>query len=280
MDFDYFTLLSPEPVKLLHMGGVKSPSLREIARIGYPVYQGYINLFFMNKKSYYALIADETQQYLSSYEKPDREIILQVKKEYEALSKEEKENISFFHILSFDKRLRDSICGALNFFLEENVVYDEEKRAFLTYSPSEAKENSLAESSCHPVGAVTSQNYTLLADIILQRIHVKREDSEKEGGKIKNETASRLLEKMQKGREKQKKKEDRKMELANMISALASHHQSLNMTNIWDLTVFQLYDQFNRQLLEDSYDIQSMNVAAYGNSEGKFDSSMWFSSIS
>lgn len=69
------------------------------------------------------------------------------------------------------------------------------------------------------------------------------------------------------------------MELPNIISSISSHHNSLNIINVWDLTVYQLYDQFNRQRLGDSFNIQSMSVAAWGDSDGKFDETVWFSLI-
>ena len=75
------------------------------------------------------------------------------------------------------------------------------------------------------------------------------------------------------------KKEDKKLELANLISALASHSMSLNMSNIWNLTIYQLYDQFERQQIEDSYRSSLRSVSIWGDKDNKFDNTLWFTHI-
>ncbi len=65
--------------------------------------------------------------------------------------------------------------------------------------------------------------------------------------------------------------------LANIISALSIQHNSYNMTNIWSLTVYQLYDQFFRLNIKTQVDINSMRWAAYGTEA--FDYNLWFKSI-
>ena len=51
-------------------------------------------------------------------------------------------------------------------------------------------------------------------------------------------------------------------ELPNLISALCVQHNSINMCNVWDLTVYQLYDQFLRQSYLNQVNIHAMNYAA------------------
>ena len=45
---------------------------------------------------------------------------------------------------------------------------------------------------------------------------------------------------------KKPQKVDPSFSLWNIIGAVTSRHPSLNLTNIWQLTVYQLYDQFAR----------------------------------
>ena len=61
-----------------------------------------------------------------------------------------------------------------------------------------------------------------------------------------------------------------------MVSALAVQHNSLNLSNIWDLTVYQLYDQFFRQNNKNQLDIHAMNYAGWG---GEFDPTSWFRAL-
>ena len=89
------------------------------------------------------------------------------------------------------------------------------------------------------------------------------------------------MKKLQKGRAERSRqtKTDQNMELGNIISAVASKSHSLNILNIWDLTVFQLWDCFARLTNNSIYDIQSMSVAAWGNKNNYFDVTAWFKRI-
>ena len=90
-----------------------------------------------------------------------------------------------------------------------------------------------------------------------------------------------IIKKLQKGRAEKAKqtKADKNMELGNIISAVANKSQSLNIINIWDLTVYQLWDCFSRLSNNSIYDIQSMSVAAWGNKDNYCDATAWFKRI-
>ena len=89
------------------------------------------------------------------------------------------------------------------------------------------------------------------------------------------------MKKLQKGRAVKAKqsKSDKNMELGNIISAVANKSHSLNILNIWDLTVFQVWDCFLRLSNNSIYDIQSMSVAAWGNKDNYFDANAWYKKI-
>ena len=87
------------------------------------------------------------------------------------------------------------------------------------------------------------------------------------------------MKKLQKGREKRHNKPDKNMELGNIISAISNKSQSLNILNIWELTVFQLWDCFSRLSNNSIYDIQSMSVATWGDKDKQFDATAWFKRI-
>lgn len=258
MVVDPFSLISPEPFEIPYAGRVKAPSLREIAREGYVSYQSYLSLLSMDQEACFSMLSEEGRRLLSQY------------------AKQEAKPLTSFDIFAFDKQLRAALCAALDFFLEEIPVFDEKTKVFLTYPPDFSKSSDGPPS---PLGVITSENYPVVCDVILQRACIKKADKSLENGRVKNEAAARILRKLERGKNSRKPKEDKRMDLPNVISSLACHHKSLNLSNIWDLTVYQLYDQFHRQMIEDSYGIHSVNVAAYGNSGGKFDPSMWFSVI-
>lgn len=66
------------------------------------------------------------------------------------------------------------------------------------------------------------------------------------------------------------------IELPNLISSIAVKSNSLNFINIWNLTVYQLYEQFKKEQTNVYFDIQKMSVAAYGNKENTFKGNEWY----
>lgn len=273
MKLDYFSLLSFEPITFRGIGSVKSPRLSDIAKITYPVYMSYVSALLLDARSYYEILQHIGDAYFLDMSENEIHLITQVQSEYFALNEEEKKEITFFDIAVFDPKLRDDMKKAFGFFLTDEVIYSEKDKAFITFDgtldPNGQKK---------PTGIINRYNYFDFVDIIFQRINIKRADSV-ENSKVKNKTAEKILQKLQKGKQQKKQNDDKKMELANIISSLSSHSQSINMINIWDLTIYQLNDQFIRQRFGDSYLISSMSVAAYGDKDNKFDDTRWFSAI-
>lgn len=66
------------------------------------------------------------------------------------------------------------------------------------------------------------------------------------------------------------------MVIPNIVSSLAVHHNSLNMLNIWQMTVYQLYDTFERQYIKQQLDIMGLHYAAWG---GEYPFDEWCKSI-
>jgi len=273
MNLDYFTLLSYEPVHLQNVGSVKSPLLKDLAGISLPVYHFYLSILMMDIKTYYQALDHEKTSYFQNLSKQEIAGIIQIRAEYEALSDLEKSNLVFYDIMIFDPKMRGYVLSSLNFFLSDDIEYIESERQFATYNSVVDKNNK------HPTGYIHRGVYHELADVILQRVNAARKNTGSENQKVKNKKAASLLAKIQKGREQQKQKADAKLELGNIISALSSHHKTINMTNIWDLTVYQLWDQFIRQRFDDAYLLQSTCIAFNGDKDGKFDSEQWFSLI-
>lgn len=272
---DYFTLLSPDPIFINGVGNIKCPTLRDISKLEYKcnTYNFYVNIFLFTIDSYFKEFENENSL-MSHYPQELKNKMLSLKSEYDSLSEEEKNNITFFNFLVNDEVLKSRVSDALNFFIVENVVFNEEYNVFVTYDKKINEDD-------HPqiIGTIHSQNYADVIDIILQRLNIKNNKAKEEKLKVKNKIAEKLLAKMKKGSSQQKKQSDKKMTLANLISALSSHHENLNIINIWDITVYQLYDQFNRTRLNDSYNILSTGVSIFGDKENKFDEMMWLSLI-
>jgi len=280
MKIDYFTLLSYEPIYLKGVGSVKSPLLSDIAKITMAAYSFYLSVLLMDIDTYYDLLNDETKvkSYFSKMSDEDKSLVLKVKQEYESIDELERSKICFYDLMIFDPKVRNDVLTALSFFFEEEVEYIEESKAFATYDGSVDENNKKIIT-----GYIHRNIYNDVVDIILQRLSCSNKRDEFDNTKVKNKRAAKMMEKLKKGRypkkQKQKSKADERMELGNIISSLSTHHKSLNMTNIWNLTVYQMMDQFARQRYEDSYETSLRITTIHGDKEKKFNSGQWYSLI-
>lgn len=249
MKLSYFDLLSPDPVVIPNTCSVISPKLREIASIGFAAYQYYLSLLFMNVKAYFNLTGCAG--------------------EYEKLTDTELAQINLFGLLTANEKMALLLQSALQFFIQEKVVYVKKDNCFLICDEAERR-----------IGMIFEENYDLVCDVIRQRNHFKSAMQE-DLSKVKSKKALEIVKKLQQGRNRKEAsgKPDDNMELGNIISAVANKSQSLNILNIWDLTVFQLWDCFFRLSNNSIYAIQSMSVAAWGDKDKRFDAAAWFKKI-
>lgn len=247
MKLNYFELLSPEPIQVENVGGIISPTLHNIASIGYSTYQIYLSILLMDSKNILAMKEESEKDGL--------------------LAEEEQQN-SFETFVSIPQ-FRDTLQKMLNFFIKEEVIYSPPSNSFIV-------QNEAGEL----VGTVTKNNFSTVSNMICQRNSINTRQNE-DLSKVKSKKALAIMEKLNKGRAEKNKqnKADKNMELGNIISAVANKSQSLNILNIWDLTIFQLWDCFARLNNNTLYDIQSISVATWGNKDNYFDSAAWFKKI-
>lgn len=248
MKLNYFDLLSPYPIHIPKIGGIISPRLKDISSIGIDKYQYYLSVLTMDLKSYFAIIGQCEL--------------------YETFSDEEKSQLTVFDMLTINEQSASLLQEILNFFIKETVVYSHKNRCFLVQDNEEL------------IGIITKETYPQVCDLICQRNCIKS-GQEEDMSKVKSKKAYEIMAKLQKGRAEKAKqtKSDKNMELGNIISAVAGKSYSLNILNIWELTVFQIWDCFSRLSNNSIYDIQSMSVAAWGNKNNYFDASAWFKRI-
>ena len=247
LKLSYFDLLSTAPVYIENIG-VISPTLRSISSIGYNMYQYYLTILLMDFKSYMSMTGHE--------------------KQYDLLSDAPKSQINIFELLISNKEICILLQDILNFFIKEDVIYSHNHTGFLIQREDK------------DIGIITKENYTQICDLICQRNCIKS-NQEDDLTKVKSKKALEIMKKLQKGRNEKAKqtKSDKNMELGNIISAVANKSYSLNILNIWDLTVFQVLDCFQRLSNNSIYEIQSMSVATWGDKDNHFDATAWFKKI-
>lgn len=255
MTLEYLDLIGFEPIYLEKTGSIVSPLLRDINKIGFITYNFYISLMLMSSKQYLESLDDQSFYY--------------------NLTDDEKISLNIYDLVLDDVGMRGLFEKALDFFLVEKVQYNSEFNMFFTYDGKVDEENNLV-----PSGVIKKENFDFVRDVILQRNHILKNQTD--AGKIKKKKSLEIYTKILKGREvldKTNKKKDKDMELGNIISALASNHNSLNIANIWDITVFQLYDQFDRQINKNVFEVQGTAIAFSGSKAAPdFKYSNWYKS--
>jgi hypothetical protein len=266
MKLDYGTLLGTAPIILQNGLHIRSPLLSEISEISFPVYHSYLAALMLNKESYLYGINHEQFHYLTNYSEKEKQAFQRVLAEYDSFTEEEKKTLPFMDLVIFDPILVFTLEQALSFFLNFRLTYSQEMQGFIN-----------EEKKC-PVCIIPKAIYPEIADLILQRNGILTKDQEAETPVFKSELAKALY---YRTLEAQKKRDsgiraDKNMDLPNIISAVSARHPSLNIQNIWGITVYQLYDQFKRLQVNSFFDIQSMTVAAWGDEKKQFDATQWY----
>ena len=304
MKLDHFTLISRKPLKVSNIGSIKPIFLHEIEDITIHVYNNFLSILMLDIDTYYKWMEKE-DDYFRYYSQEQKQKVLDVKKQYEELDTEEKLSISFYDLLMYDELLICSFIEAFDFFFEEEVDFvvngneiTDAQFSFITYNkidtPQKIKLNngneySTIKTNRELVGIINGSNFKDVVDIILQRNSVQREEeiTAEDLTKVKNKNkVMQLMEKMKKGQKqldktREKKREEKGMasdtELANIISCVAAkNHNGLNMINIWDMTIYNLYEQFKLIRENNMHDAETLSVYVWGDESNKFDIDAWF----
>lgn len=261
MKIPYFELLNPIGFKVKAIGRVHSPRLRDICEKGYKEYQYSLSLMLMTPKDFF----EGAMKYSGLKENP-----------YDLMSEEQKKSINMFDLFVENESSRKDIQTALSFFIDGKIEYEKSCKSFLV-NPTE-EENEISAD-----GLISSKNWHQVCELCLKCAYIDTPEVQKPK-KYKDERTRKKFEEFYKKKEeyeknkRAQKKANPDFELANIISSLATYHQSLNMSNIWDLTVYQIHDTFNRQRMKQQIDISDRNYSVWGGKDHKTD--MWFEHMS
>ena len=205
---------------------------------------------------------EKYQQYLSilSYNTDDVIDLYQARAEYEKLSYDARAQIDAFSLLISVEFFRSILEKALQFFIEEQIVFDQELGGFSVYSGR--KRSSI----------IDHRAYKDVRDLILKANFIQAEKAENECV-FANNKARAIFAKLKKGR-RAKKAPGTSMSVADIVSSVSIQSNSYNLLNIGELTVYQLYDQFYRLDAKVQIDVCSLKWAAWGTEP--FDFSLWY----
>jgi hypothetical protein len=239
LELEYEDLLSKEPIYIEGVGHIKIPLLSEIFKLRYKTYE-----------SLCAYILVDLNKYLEVYKISN----LPVDDEY-----------CFYNLIMKNKEFIDMYLYIFSFFIIENVAFDNKNKCFVTFTD----DNKI-------VGKIDKFNFNIIRKYLLQINYLKFQHVETEQVKYKNETARKLAEKMAKANEKKESKNQ--LTFGKMISKYcADNKNGINFLNIYDLTIYQFYDQWMQHNHIKQCDIQDMiysNTVSF-NDVSAYDSQLW-----
>ena len=265
MTLDYFTLLSPEPIRL-SVGSIKNPTLREIARLSYKrfgIYQVYLKL---TPKDYYNELNREKLPY------------------WESLSDEQRAAMTTWELITLEPDVVSGYLEVLNFFFLERVIFREGVFMIVDTDDYKTPDDELDINNNNLRGMLHHSLFIDVIDILQQICSMKSsKDGAKKDLKYKNEKARKLYERMLKAKEErdriEAKKNAKNYAIPNIISSVAATSNNLNIVNIWDATLFQLFDQFNKLRSNDVHYINEVRVSVWGDEKKQFDPALWYKNL-
>ena len=258
MILDQGTLLSPYPIKL-SIGTLRKPKLKDISELTFRKF----NLFEVILKS------DPERLYVDVLGNSYVDV-------WNNMADEQKRNLTVFTVVMNNELLRELFLEIFDFFFVEKVIIYNNLFVIL----KDAVDDSQPLQKEDILGAIGTDLFQPLIEVIQQICCIYEEEEKQEEIKFKNEFTRKMYERMQ-AAEKEKRRQKARAEavdysLPNMISAVSNRHPSINPINIWELTIYQLFDSFNRLQVNTIYDINSTRVAVWGDEKKSFDAGLWY----
>lgn len=248
MKLSYFELLSYEPI-LLSIGSLKKPKLKDISELSYHKFMLFEFLLIMTPKLYYTKLLNK---------KNGEEI-------WNSFTQSQKEQLNLYQLILDDNDLKELYLEMFKFFFIESVsIYEN----YFVITKKYQNSNKI-------IGTISSDNLEEILEILQQICCIYTQEEPKEE-KYKNKLAEKLDKQLKEAAEKNNNTKNKDYDKANIISAVCNKHPSLNYTNIWDITIFQLYDAFKRLKLNSVYEINATSVSVWGDENKEFNSSLWY----
>lgn len=167
---------------------------------------------------------------------------------------------NIFDLFLTSETMRAELHRCLTFFITEELVYSDDE--FVVFDKDKI------------VGSINSKNFKTIKDAILSYNHIKGEIEKKP--KFRNKKAEEIYKKIQRSKDSLKSNTS-SLSLGDIVSSVCIYSNDYNLINIWDLTIYQLLDQFSRLNIKNQHDIVAQKWAAWGNEP--FDFSLWSKSI-
>lgn len=165
---------------------------------------------------------------------------------------------------------REIFAKVLSLFFINRIGFEESEQAFILLKFDEDKE---AQSDILE-GFVTKDKFDLYCDIMRQLMHDSlKEVQSQEDYSNKPPEVIKALETFHKYENQEKSKNFKDYTLSNIISKMCTGNSGYNLLNIYDLSVWQLYDQFQSYAQNRISRISERSFSIWGGD--KFDFDLW-----
>jgi hypothetical protein len=242
MELTHEDLIGDIPIYAEGIGHIKIPTLHEIWVTRYKTYEGMLRCLVYKLGDY---LKDNNLQY-----------------------KYDESKITFYDVIIQDSYLLKFYNLIFSFFIVENVLFDECNKVFIIWEEHDNKKIA--------IGQINKDNFDEIIDILLKVNYIKSVDENYEKPKYKNNFAKKLVERMEKANVK--KSQGNSTSFGKMISKYcADNKNGINILNVWDMTIYQFYDQFMQHNHIRQSDIQDMvyaNTVSYSDLKA-YDSQLW-----
>ena len=249
MRFDYFDMLSGDPIYLQGVGHLRSPSLHELrptSGIGYRTYNIYLNFLTWDKE--HLLKYDQLMQYRGAH-------------------RLNRKCFNAFDVATLLTQTRELCRVVLSFFMLEDLVWDEAHRRYLVVAKDSDEPNV--------IGEVNRDNFDEVRCLMLQLNFVGLDKDNSVVTVHTSDKAKELWEKTQEYLKQQaetsKHNNELEYHIGNIVSKICSIHPSYNLLNIFNLTVFQLYDTFFQTGYMRSADLSERIFSSHGGDKFRFE---------
>lgn len=220
-------LLAGEPI---YVGDIpiEPLSLRQISQLGYSKFQQSISIISMT--------LDEMIESIDDFE-------------IQARLKAEKHLYKVFDMYMLSNGMQELVLKSFNLlFQTENAIIDGELLDDMSVVIDEKY-------------VINRDNFDDIVEIIQLQNNPEQSVSDEDDYNPANELAKSIAEKLKRSKEiveksKALESDGDGLTIPDIISAVSAMSNSLNKLNIWDLTIYQLYDEFARLTKIDNYRLQ------------------------
>lgn len=252
MRFSYEDLISGDSIPVLGIAHFRSPKLKELKPtqgVGINKYGLYLSLMTWEQEDLIEFIRAIRRKRMAPLDKA--------------------KDLNVFQILSLVSIGQELYKEAIGFFIDEELTWDDENKRFLVKTKGTGE----------LYGEINNDNFEDVRDMILQVNYIAIGNNGKPV-RFDSPEAKRAWEQMQKYKKKVKKpkSKDESMSLGNIISKLCVVSNGYTLLNIYELTIFQLYDQFFQYGYIRGINLHDRIFSIHGGK--KFDIQSWLKPLS